>query len=130
LIISSEGGPDNPIVRLAGEAGEDTVHTYAGTDPLASQQSRDLVNRCRYAIGETPSYVVECYDAVSVVVAALKSGAATRSEVRDAIARTDLEGFGGRIRFDAHGDRIDAPVSLWTIHAGAMVPLASSGVSS
>ena len=124
LIISSEGGPDNPIVRLAGEAGEGTVHTYAGSNPLATRESRDLVSRCRAAIGETPSYVVECYDAVSVIVAALEKGASTRAEVREAIAQTDLEGFGGRIRFDSHGDRVDAPVSLWTIHAGAMVPLA------
>lgn len=124
LIISSEGGPDNPIVRLAGPAGEGSVHLYAGTDPGATTASRTLVDRCRQAIGETPSYVVECYDAVSVIVAALESGASNRAEVRDAIAVTDIEGVGGRIRFDGSGDRIDAPVSLWTIHGGQMVPLA------
>ena len=33
-------------------------------------------------------------------IAALEKGAATRKEVRDAIALTDFEGIGGRIRFD------------------------------
>jgi ABC-type branched-subunit amino acid transport system substrate-binding protein len=84
------------------------------------------VRRCRDAFGETPSYVVECYDAVNVIAAALQAGAANRAELRDAIAETDLEGFGGRIRFDANGDRIDAPVSLWTIRAGEMVPFAEA----
>jgi branched-chain amino acid transport system substrate-binding protein len=127
-VISSEGGPDNPIARLAGPAGEGSIHTYAGADPLATPASRRLVERCRAEIGETPSYVVECYDAVSVITAALEGGAATRKEVRNAIASTDFHGIGGRIRFDAHGDRIDAPVSLWRVVGGRMVPLAESPV--
>jgi branched-chain amino acid transport system substrate-binding protein len=129
LVISSEGGPDNPLARLAGEAGEGSVHTYAGADPLATPASRALVDRCQAEIGETPSYVVECYDAVSVIAAALGRGATTRQEIRDAIAATDLDGLGGRIRFDAAGDRIDAPVSLWRVAGGRMVPLAESSVS-
>jgi branched-chain amino acid transport system substrate-binding protein len=124
LVISSEGGPDNPLARLAGPAGEGSIHTYAGADPLATPASRRLVERCRAEIGETPSYVIECYDAVSVITAALDSGARTREEVRAAVASTDLEGLGGRIRFDARGDRVDAPVSLWQVLGGRMVPLA------
>jgi branched-chain amino acid transport system substrate-binding protein len=123
MVLASEGGPDNPIVRLAGPAGEGMVHTYAGADPNGNEQSRALLARCRAAFGETPSYLVECYDAVRVIVAALEKGAGTREEVRDAIAETDIDGIAGRIRFDAHGDRVDAPVSLWTIRAGEMVGL-------
>lgn len=123
LVISSEGGPDNPLARLAGPAGEGSIHTYAGADPLATPASRRLVDRCRAEFGETPSYVVECHDAVTVIAAALDAGATTRKEVRDAVAATDLDGLGGRIRFDAHGDRIDAPVSLWRVVDGRMVPL-------
>ncbi len=127
LVMASEGGPDNPIVRLAGDAGEGMVHTYAGADPNGTAAASALVARCRAAFGETPSYMVECYDAVSVVAAAVEQGATTRGEVRDAIAHTDLEGIAGRIRFDSHGDRIDAPVSLWTIHGGQMTPLPLAG---
>jgi branched-chain amino acid transport system substrate-binding protein len=127
-VISSEGGPDNPLARLDGPAGEGSIHTYAGADPLATPGSRALVQRCLREIGETPSYVVECYDAVSVIVSALERGASSRQEVRDAIAATDIQGLGGRIRFDSHGDRIDAPVSLWRVVDGRMVPLAESPV--
>jgi branched-chain amino acid transport system substrate-binding protein len=127
-LISSEGGPDNPLARLAGPSGEGSIHTYAGADPLATKASRSLVQRCLREIGETPSYVVECYDAVSVIASALEQGAANRREVRDAIAATDIQGVGGRIRFDANGDRIDAPVSLWRVVDGRMVPLAERPV--
>ncbi len=123
LVISSEGGPDNPIVRLAGAAGEGSVHLYAGADPGSTLAAIQLAKRCREAFGETPSYGVECYDAVSVIAAGLQAGAASRAELRDAIAATDIEGIAGRIRFDANGDRIDAPVTLWTIRGGRMVPL-------
>ena len=128
LIISSEGGPDNPLARLAGSAGEGSVHTYAGSDPMATESSRSLVQRCRAEIGESPSYVVECYDAVQAIAAALEGGATTRKEVRDAIAATDMDGIGGRIRFDRNGDRIDAPVSLWRVESGVMVPVAEGAV--
>lgn len=122
-VMSSEGGPDNPILRLAGAAGEGSVHTYAGSDPSATPASREILRRCQALLGEAPSYMVECYDAVGVIAGALERGAATRAEVRDAIALTDAEGLTGRIRFDSHGDRIDAPVSLWTIRDGRMAPV-------
>lgn len=129
MVISSEGGPDSPIVRLAGAAGEGSVHLYAGSNPSSTASALRLVKRCRDSFGETPSYVVECYDAVNVIAAGLQAGAASRSELRDAIAATDVEGITGRIRFAANGDRIDAPVSLWTIRGGEMVPLAGVSLS-
>lgn len=122
-VISAEGGPDNPLARLAGPAGEGSVHTYAGADPMGTTASRELVSRCRAQIGETPSYVVECFDAVGVIARALAGGATTRTDVRAAIASTDIEGVGGRIRFDPRGDRIDPPVSLWRVEGGEMRPL-------
>jgi branched-chain amino acid transport system substrate-binding protein len=128
LVMSSEGGPDNPIVRLAGPAGEGSVHTYAGSDPSSTGAGFDLLRRCQAAFGESPSYVVECYDAVTVIASALAGGANTRAEVRDAIAATDLEGLAGRIRFDGDGDRVDAPVSLWRIHDGRMLPLGKAAL--
>jgi branched-chain amino acid transport system substrate-binding protein len=120
-VITSEGGPHNPFAAMAGPAGEGSIHTYAGADPLATPASRRLAERCQAEIGVAPSYLLECRDAVAVIVNALDRGAATRSEVLEAIASTDLEGFSGRIRFDASGDRIDAPVSLWRVAGGRMV---------
>ena len=122
-VMTSEGGPHNPFPRLAGPASEGSVHTYAGADPSTTAASRRLAERCISEIGEAPSFAVECYDAVTVIAGAVAGGAMTRSGVRDAIARSDVEGLAGTIRFDACGDRIDAPVSLWQITGGGMVPV-------
>jgi branched-chain amino acid transport system substrate-binding protein len=125
-VLTSEGGPHNPFPRLAGPAAEGSVHTYAGADPSSTPAARRLAERCAREFGEAPSFMVECYDAVTAVAAALAGGHCTRGEVRDAIAQTDIEGLAGRIRFDPNGDRIEAPVSLWRVESGRMIPLESS----
>lgn len=125
-VMTSEGGPHNPFPRLAGPAAEGSMHTYAGADPSSTPAARDVIDRCIKELGEAPSFTVECYDAVGAIAAALAGGQLSRSEVRDAIARTDFEGLAGRIRFDANGDRIDAPVSLWRVQGGRMSPLGES----
>ena len=122
-IMTSEGGPQNPIARLAGDAAEGSVHTYAGADPTGSEAARRLIERCEREIGGAPSFALETYEAVMVIAGALRGGATTRAEVRDAIASSAVEGFNGPIRFDASGERIGAPVSLWRVAGSRMVPV-------
>jgi branched-chain amino acid transport system substrate-binding protein len=122
-VMTSEGGPQNPLAGLAGDAAEGSIHTYAGADPTATEAAQRLIARCEREIGGAPSFAVETYEAVMVIADALGSGARSRSEVRDAVARADVEGFNGRIRFDASGQRIGAPVSLWRVASGGMVPV-------
>jgi branched-chain amino acid transport system substrate-binding protein len=119
-VIASEGGPFSPFPSLAGAAAEGSIHTYAGADPFGTAAARRLSERCRAEIAAAPPYLVECYDAVSVILAALKNGAASRKEVVDAIAKTDIEGVSGRIHFTPTGERDHAPVSLWQVEQGRM----------
>ena len=122
-IMTSEGGPQNPLAGLAGRAAEGSIHTYAGADPNGTEAAQRLIERCEREIGGAPSFAVETYEAVMVIADALAGGAKTRAELRDAVAAADLEGFSGRIRFDANGERIGAPVSLWRVTGGRMVPV-------
>ena len=127
-VMTSEGGPHNPYPRLAGPPAEGTVHTYAGVDPSATEAARKLTERCRRELGEVPSFAVECYDAVTVIATAVAQGAQSRRALRDAVAHVDVEGLAGPIRFDAFGDRVDAPVSMWRVEDGRMVPLAEAAL--
>ena len=124
-LMTSEGGPQNPLAALAGDAAEGSIHTYAGADPTSSEAAQRLIERCQDEIGGAPSFAIETYEAVMVIADALGRGATTRPEVRDAIAAADLEGFNGRIRFDVTGEREGAPVSLWRVVGGRMVPVGS-----
>jgi len=122
-LMTSEGGPQNPLATLAGDAAEGSIHTYAGTDPSGTEAAQRLIERCERDIGGAPSFAVESYEAVMVIADAIGKGAATRSSLRAAIAAADLEGFSGRIRFDPSGEREGAPVSLWRVSGGRMVPI-------
>jgi branched-chain amino acid transport system substrate-binding protein len=122
-VMTSEGGPQNPLAGLAGDAAEGSIHTYAGADPTGTEASERLIERCEREIGGAPSFAVETYEAVMVIADAAGRGATTRNEIREAIAAADLEGFSGRIRFDASGEREGAPVSLWRVSGGRMVPV-------
>jgi len=124
-LMTSEGGPQNPLAGLAGDSAEGSIHTYAGADPTATEAARHLIERCEREIGGAPSFALETYETVMVIADALGGGARIRAEVRDAIATADVEGFSGRIRFDSSGERIGAPVSLWRVVGGRMVPIAS-----
>jgi branched-chain amino acid transport system substrate-binding protein len=76
---------------------------------------------------------VLAYDAVRVVAAGLRSLgrlgeeelgaglAATRRRLRDAVARNEVKGATGRIRFDAHGDRRQG-VALYAVERTASGP--------
>jgi ABC-type branched-subunit amino acid transport system substrate-binding protein len=69
---------------------------------------------------------VLAYDAVRVVAAGLRSLgrlpdealsaglAGTRRRLRDAVARSEVDGATGRIRFDARGDRLQG-VALYAV---------------
>jgi ABC-type branched-subunit amino acid transport system substrate-binding protein len=76
---------------------------------------------------------VLAYDAVRVIAAGLRSlgrlsddalGAGiaqTRRRLRDAIARNQVDGATGRIRFDAHGDRRQG-VALYSVEKSPLGP--------
>lgn len=114
-LMTAEGGPNNPFSRLAQEAAEGSIHTYAGCDCTASEVGRQLDRRLPDGL---PSFGAECYDAVRLVLAALEAGARTRDEIRRAVAETDLLGVSGRIHFRPDGERDPAPVSLWVVESG------------
>ncbi len=122
-LMTSEGGPHNPFAWMAGVAGEGSLHTYAGANPASTEPARQIAERCLAELGAVPSFVVECWDAVTAIAEGLTGGARSRAEIREAIAQTNIEGLAGPIRFGPNGDRIDAPVSLWQVRGGTMVAM-------
>jgi branched-chain amino acid transport system substrate-binding protein len=91
--------------------------------------------RYEEAVGTEPPgcRAVLAYDAVRVIAAGLRSlgplsdealGAglsATRRRLRDAVARNQVDGVTGRIRFDAHGDRRQG-VALYAVERTPLGP--------
>jgi branched-chain amino acid transport system substrate-binding protein len=76
--------------------------------------------------GRQPDYSAACtYDAVRVVVAAIRKAGLNRARIRDAIAaQPPYDGAGGRIEWDEYGQNRRAPV-LAAIRSGEPAAVAS-----
>ncbi len=99
--------------------------------------SPEFDQRYERAEGQEPPgcRAVLAYDAVKVIAAGLRSLGplpdealdaslvGTRRRLRDAVARNEVEGATGRIRFDAHGDRRQG-VALYSVEKTPLGPRA------
>jgi len=118
--LSTDGIAGSDFVQAAGEAGEGWLVTQAAPNleaiPAAAQFIKDFTARFN-----TPpvAYSGGAYDAVNVIVAAVKKVAESgqpvnRANVRDAILATkDFPGVTGPISFDANGDRVQKQITIW-----------------
>jgi branched-chain amino acid transport system substrate-binding protein len=107
------------------EAGEDVegVVFATGFDPGA-ESSRHFIGAYRLDRREDPSNITALtYDATSLVVTAIASGARTRQQVRDYIAETsNWPGAGGMVTFDESGANIESNIRM--IRGGLVTPVA------
>jgi branched-chain amino acid transport system substrate-binding protein len=70
--------------------------------------------------GEIQNYAPYAYDAVQVMVAAMRRADSADPRIYlPEIARTDLQGVTGHIRFDAKGDIAGGYVTLYQVKNGA-----------
>ncbi len=80
--------------------------------PLAAQPTAEFARAFNARFGREPDYAAACaYDAVRVVVAAVRKTGLNRSRIRDAMAGlTPYAGASGRIEWDETGQNRRAPV--------------------
>lgn len=123
VLLGTDGGPDSRYPMLAGAAGEGTYHTYAGAI-LDGAAGAEFAGAFTGRYGPLPPYGGEVYDAATVLLHALRAtGRRDREAVLAAVARTDLAGVTGRVRFDPTGDRLDPQVTIWRVERGMMRPV-------
>jgi branched-chain amino acid transport system substrate-binding protein len=120
------GGPSmgrRTFLKEAGNSAEDVVF------PLVYYRlprSEDFYRSFQSRFDRAPDYAAaHTYDAVRLLVAAVRRAGLNRARIRDALV--DLSpwaGVTGTIRWDPTGSN-DRPVSLGTIRGGRIVPLAN-----
>ena len=101
--------------RQAGRAAEGAIFPWVG-EPSAEFGAKFAV---RY--GRQPDYAAACaYDAVRMVIVAIRSAGLNRARIRDSLAGlSPYEGVSGRIEWDEFGQNRRVPV-LATIRGGAV----------
>ena len=130
LLVSSairQAGVDAPFLGTdglktsfflgGGDPRAEAFHTHSGADFRRLPSAKGLRDAYVARWPEDSTYSPEAYDSVCLIVDALaKAGEATRSAVLNAFRSLfPYDGVTGTIRFDADGERLDAPVSWYQV---------------
>jgi branched-chain amino acid transport system substrate-binding protein len=141
LVAAQAGTVDLRATLLGGDAWSSPLLFQKGGPPGEAyyvelcSPAPEFDRRYEEAEGSEPPgcRAVLAYDAVRVIAAGLRSLgrlsdealgpglAGTRRRLRDAVARNEVDGATGRIRFDAHGDRRQG-VALYAVEKTPLGP--------
>ena len=119
-----DGACSEKMHELAGAAAEGMVCSQAGIPALAA--SKGFLDAFKKRFNSDPIiYAPFTYDAANLLIASMqKADSADPAKYLPELAKISYEGASGRIQFDAKGDRKDAEMTIFTMKAGKVVPVA------
>lgn len=98
-VLGSEGLRSPDIIEGAGVAAEGLIVSSV------SSGTSEFISGYQEVYGSEPGpFAAQAYDAFMIIANAIKSGAATGTEIKDAISGITYEGASGTITFDTNGD--------------------------
>lgn len=121
-LMGGDGLKDDTLVTLAGPAAaEGSLATMVGADPSTFTGATSFVAAYAKAYGPVGPYSPYAYDAVRVVVEAIRrAGIPDRDRVIAEVRNTkDFKGVTGVVNFDDHGDTLNQTISVYAVKRGA-----------
>jgi len=119
-----DGSCTDNMKQLAGEAADGLLCSQAGIPPQAA--SKKFLDAYKKRFGVDPIlYSPFTYDATNLLIAAMKKAdSADPAKYLPELHKIDFTGATGKIVFDAKGDRKDAEITIFTMKAGVLTPIA------
>jgi len=121
------------LVKLAGDAAEGLIYpTIVDFDPAnPNDNQRAFIEKFRAAYKTDPDWASShAHDALLVIAEAMRSGARTGDEIRQAIdKKREFSGVTGRIIFNEKGDVVDKPVAIKMVKNGKFEPFKKEELS-
>jgi branched-chain amino acid transport system substrate-binding protein len=119
-----DGACTDNMKQLAGEASDGLLCSQAGIPPQAASKKFLDAYKKRFNI-DPILYSPFTYDAANLLIEAMKkANSADPAKYLPELQKIDYAGATGRISFDAKGDRSDAEMTIFTMKAGALTPIA------
>jgi branched-chain amino acid transport system substrate-binding protein len=119
-----DGACTDNMKQLAGDASEGLLCSQAGIPPQAASKKFLDAYKKRFKI-DPILYAPFTYDAANLLIEAMKkANSADPAKYLRELQKIDFAGATGRIAFDAKGDRGDAEMTIFTMRAGALTPIA------
>ncbi|MDP1957596.1 MAG: branched-chain amino acid ABC transporter substrate-binding protein, partial [Rhodocyclaceae bacterium] len=119
-----DGACTDKMAELAGAAADGMVCSQAGI-PVQAAGKKFLDGYKAKFISEPILYSPFTYDAANLLIAAMqKADSIDPAKYLPALVASDYNGASGNIQFDDKGDRKDAEMTIFSMQAGKVTPLA------
>ena len=119
-----DGACTDEMTKLAGPAAEGLLCSQAGIPPQAADKRFLEAYKKRFNV-DPILYAPFTYDAANLLIAAMqKANSADPKVYLPALQKIDFTGATGKIAFDEKGDRKDAEMTIFTMKAGKLGPIA------
>ncbi len=127
-LLGGDGIQNQNFIKLAGEAAEGVTASSPGLPLEAMPGGPDFKRRFEAKYGQIQVYAPYAYDAVMVLVDAMRrADSHAPAKVLAELPKTDYMGVTGRIRFDAKGDIDGGAVTLYQVKNGSWAALKTVG---
>ena len=119
-----DGACTEEMGKLAGEAAEGLLCSQAGV-PVAAADKKFLENYKKKFNADPILYAPFTYDAANLLIESIKkANSPDPAKYLPELAKIEYKGATGSIAFDEKGDRQDAEMTIFTMKAGKIEPLA------
>ena len=119
-----DGACTDEMSKLAGDAAEGLLCSQAGI-PVAAADKKFLDAYKKTFNTDPILYAPFTYDAANILIAAMKkANSADPAKYLPELAKIEYSGATGKISFDDKGDRKDAEMTIFTMKAGKITPVA------
>jgi len=123
-LMGADGMQNVNFLKLAGADAEGVIASSPGLTLDSMPGGAAFKQNFNAKFGQIELYAPYSYDAVQVIVAAMKRADSTdAAKILAEIANTDQAGVTGQIKFDAKGDILNGAITLYQVKNGAWVAL-------
>jgi branched-chain amino acid transport system substrate-binding protein len=127
-LLMGDGGCTTEFVKNAGAAAEGHYCSLPGIPYEQMPGGPMFIERFKAKYGDIQLYAPYAYDAVMVVVEAIKRAqSADSAKILAELPKTDYQGVTTRIAFDGNGDLKDGAISLYVAKGGKWEALETIG---
>ena len=124
IFAFGDGACTDEMAKLAGDAAEGLLCSQAGI-PVAAADPKFLDSYKKKFNADPILYAPFTYDAANLLIAAIrKANSPDPAKYLPELAKIDYKGATGQIAFDDKGDRKDAEMTIFTMKAGKITPIA------
>ncbi len=123
-VLGGDGMQTPEYIKLAGADAEGEIASNPGLTLDSMPGGKAFKDKFTARFGQIQNYAPYAYDAVYVLVDAMKRANSTDpAKYLPALKTTDYQGVTGHIRFDQKGDVTGGAVTLYQVKNGAWQPL-------